>query len=333
MTETLLDQTLARFPDLSKAAISIQPLEKGGSDRRYYRIAVGGAHSLILVKYGQQREENRHYVEIARFLGSLGSRVPAVYFHDESEGLIWMEDLGELDLWSFRESAWSERGALYRETLNQAVHLHSTAIRALGDTRLTLQVEFNTELYLWEQQYFFENCLGRFFRLDPNLLENLSRSSALIGIAERLSSLPRVLIHRDFQSQNIMIRDGAAYLIDFQGLRPGLAHYDLASLIYDPYVELSREEREELVHYYISRSLDAGADVPADFLQILDHCALQRLMQALGAYGFLGLVKQKPHFLSHIPVALGSLLEVVARIPGLEELSETLSGLTIPEPV
>ena len=61
---------------------------------------------------------------------------------------------------------------------------------------------------------------------------------------------PRVLVHRDFQSQNIIIRNSYAYLIDFQGMRPGLAEYDLASLLYDPYVDLPEVERSELAGYY-----------------------------------------------------------------------------------
>jgi aminoglycoside/choline kinase family phosphotransferase len=94
-------------------------------------------------------------------------------------------------------------------------------------------------LYQWEQHYFFENCLGNYFALDQAGVVELSRLPVFIEIAERLASLPRVLVHRDFQSQNIIIRNGHAYLIDFQGMRPGLSKYDLASLLYDPYVELS----------------------------------------------------------------------------------------------
>ena len=65
-----------------------------------------------------------------------------------------------------------------------------------------------------------------------------------------LGDLPRVLVHRDFQSQNIIVRNGQAHLIDFQGMRPGLAEYDLASLLYDPYVTLSADERTQLLEYY-----------------------------------------------------------------------------------
>jgi aminoglycoside/choline kinase family phosphotransferase len=128
-------------------------------------------------------------------------------------------------------------------------------------------------------------------------------------------------VHRDFQSQNILVRNGQAYLIDFQGMRPGLAHYDLASLLFDPYVDLSSAERDELLAYY------CGENPSPDFLDTLRLCAMQRLMQALGAYGFLGLVKDHKHFLQYIPKAVRSLREVVVEIDGLDLFKQSLAEL------
>jgi len=335
--EALLDHTATRFPRFIRENIRIEPLEKGGSDRKYYRIAMRGEGSLILVKYGNQREENRHYCEIAAFLQELGVRVPAIYHHDAEEGLIWMEDLGSTDLWHFRDAPWGERRALYRAALEQAVRLHTRgrpALEAPGAPRPAFQNDFDAALYRWEQGYFFENCAGRYFRLAPEAVRSAADDAALRQIAETLAALPRVLIHRDFQSQNIMILpppEAATCLIDFQGMRPGLAQYDLASLLYDPYVRLAADEREALLNDYVMLCAEAGFAVPADFRELFDRCAMQRLMQALGAYGFLGLVKERPQFLGHIPPALASLREVVARIPGLDGFSGFLGGLKAPE--
>src|SRR6266849_4697246 len=143
-----------------------------------------------------------------------------------------------------------------------------------------LPAEFNAALYLWEQNYFLENCLRRYFKIDNVKLAALATLPALNEIAEQLARLPRVLVHRDFQSQNILLRNGQAYLIDFQGMRPGLAEYDLASLLYDPYVKLSDAERAELIVYYRDRQLESGSTVDGDFDFKLRLCAMQRLMQA-----------------------------------------------------
>jgi aminoglycoside/choline kinase family phosphotransferase len=326
MVSELIDHTLVRFPRFATADIAVQPLEKGGSDRKFYRMGMGGV-SMILAKYGNQREENRHYVNIARYLEGLGVRVPQIHFHDETEGLIWMEDLGDRDLWSHREEPWAARRELYRSALDQVMKMHAMAVEGHASIDgVTLQPVFDAALYRWEQGYFLENCLGRYFGVSAAAIEECR--ARLEEIAPQLEAEPRCLVHRDFQSQNIVVKDETACLIDFQGMRPGLPHYDLASLLYDPYVSLTPAERLELIAYYQEHS---GVDGP-HFHELYDLCAMQRLMQALGAYGFLGLVKERAHFLAHIPAAMRSLREVVARIRGLENLTSTLASLSEPRP-
>ena len=105
-----------------------------------------------------------------------------------------------------------------------------------------------------------------------------------------------------------MIRQGKSFLIDYQGLRWGLPEYDVASMIYDPYSRFSEAEQDELAHFYFRLSKQNGRDEDFEtFRTRLDRCAIQRLMQALGAYGFLGLVKEKREFLEHIPTAVSRL--------------------------
>lgn len=305
--------------------VSVAPIEKGGSGRRFWRMQVGG-ESLILVRYGEDRPENRHYVAIARFLANVGVCVPVVYFHDERDGLIVMEDAGDTDLWMHRDAPWRQRRALYQRALDQALILHTQAHLAPGLPDLTMQPVFDTALYRWEQDYFFEHCLGRHFGFGPESYEAIC--PRLQEIAAELSSLPRCLVHRDFQSQNVIVNAGEVCLIDFQGLRPGLAQYDLASLLLDPYVNLTPEEREELLAHYLSGLHGPGHREDPDFHRIYDLCAMQRLMQALGAYGKLGHVDARTEFLPHIRTALPRLCEVLQRIAGLEPLRELLVPLT-----
>ncbi len=316
------------FPRLDVGQIKIKPIEKGGSDRNFYRIRCSEEQSLVLVKYNLEREENRHYVPIAKFLDAHGIRVPKIYFHDPAEGLIWIEDLGDTDLYSYHRESWLVRRAFYESALDQIVALHSLPESICVEVKEHLPAEFNAALYIWEQNYFFENCLGRYFKLDPSKCEELAALPALREIAERLARLSRVLVHRDFQSQNIIIRNGQAYLIDFQGMRPGLAEYDLASLLYDPYVDLTEAERAELIAYCREQQINKGMAINGESDSKLRLCAMQRLMQALGAYGFLGLVKGHKHFLKHVPAAMKSLHSVVAEIAGLEKLERLLTELS-----
>jgi N-acetylmuramate 1-kinase len=320
-TETLLRQTRRHFPRFNVDEVKIAPIEKGGSDRKFYRVRCSSEQSIILVKYNLEREENRHYVEIAQFLEKHEIRAPRIYYHDADEGLVWLEDLGENDLFSYRAEPWLVRRAFYESALDEARKLHRLPEEVCIEMHRHLPAEFNAALYRWEQNYFFENCLGRHFGVDKAKIDNVAALPALQEIAENLAKRSRVLVHRDFQSQNILVRNGQAYLIDFQGMRPGLAQYDLASVLYDPYVDLTEAERDELLEHYCGEKPDD------DFTETLRLCAMQRLMQALGAYGFLSLVKGYQHFLQHIPKAVGSLREVVAKIDGLEPLKNLLARL------
>ncbi len=298
-------------------SVVVEPIEKGGSGRKFWRVNVSG-QSHILVRYGEERPENRYYVEIGQFLASVGVRIPKVYYHDPAEGLILMEDAGGGDLWSHRADPWPQRRALYQRTLDEVLMLHTRA--HLVEPRPHLQQSFDEALYRWEQNYFIENCLQRHFGIAEPDIER----DRLAEIAVQLAAEPRCLVHRDFQSQNVIIRDGQACFIDFQGLRPGLAQYDIASLLLDPYVALTPAERNELLGHYLSGLMGAERSEEAEWMRLYDLCAMQRLMQALGAYGKLGHLDGRTEFLEHVPVALTRLREVVARVGGLDRLGRLL---------
>lgn len=310
--------TRRQFPDASEDDIHVSALKKGGSDRKFYRVHTG-LESQILIQYNADKEENAQYVSIANFLSTCNLRIPEVYHHDATEKVIWMQDLGTVELWHFREEPWAARKPYYVSALEQTARLQLRATAALPTADLKLQAPFDETLYRWEQDYFFDNCLEGALAIDPAEVTRFRTSRVFADIVSRLAELPRSLVHRDFQSQNLMIHRNEAWLIDFQGMRLGLPQYDLASLLYDPYVTMTDSQRIELLQEYKWLIRNKGSDVTSDFVEIFDLCALQRLMQALGAYGFLGLKKNKPHFLDHIPAAKKSLIEVAERIVGLED--------------
>ncbi len=324
LSETLLEQTRRHFPSFEQAEVQISPIEKGGSGRKFYRIQFSPGQTIVLVKYTGEQAENERFVEIAEFLAAHGIRVPRIHFHDPAEGLIWLEDLGANDLWSHREESWAARRPFYESALEEVARLHCIPAANSAELREHLPAHFDAALYLWEQHYFLENCLGRCFGIEERERQTLADLPALQASADRLASYPRVLVHRDFQSQNIIVREGRACLIDFQGMRPGLGEYDVASLLYDPYVQLAPEERAEMALFYLGQR-----DLPDEgFAEKLQLCAMQRLMQALGAYGYLGLVRGNKAFLEHIPAALQSLGEILQDVPGLAPLRSILARVT-----
>ncbi|NJK92931.1 MAG: phosphotransferase [Blastochloris sp.] len=287
--------------------VHLAAILKGGSDRRFFRLSNPQFH-CILMEYGLEREENALYADIGRFLGRLGLEVPEILAHDEEKRLVWIEDLGAEDLWAFRGKPWSERAPLYRSALEQANRLHQQGYRAAQKANLKLMPGFDAALYAWERSYFYEKFLALLCQSPLSESEKESLEGLLAPLAGELLEEPEVLVHRDFQSQNIMVKAGWTYLIDFQGMRTGTAYYDLASLLFDPYVQLSTEEREECLTYYYC--LPGKRPRRAHFDERFLQAATQRLMQALGAYGFLGLEKGKKSFLAHVEPALNSLCHI-----------------------
>ena len=169
------------------------------------------------------------------------------------------------------------------------------------------------------------------------------------SLSARLEGVKPSLVHRDLQSQNVMICKEQPVFIDFQGMRFGNLFYDLGSLLYDPYVSLTEDERIELLSYYYRLPAYEGTDtlqndissgdkaiaashVKADRLQSawtefqdrFRDASAQRLMQALGAYGFLGLKSGLAEFLVHIPGGIANLVDSASRskrLPLLKNLA------------
>jgi aminoglycoside/choline kinase family phosphotransferase/choline kinase len=299
----------------------VAPLAKGGSDRTFRRIRLSDAPSVIFMHYNSNREENRNYASIADFLRELGVAVPGILHHDSKRCFILMEDLGDVDLWSRRRLPWSKRRNDYRRVLAMIERLHAFPVEDLRGRAMTLMPGFGPELYGWERSYFLENLVCGVCGIDLDAREAAALEAELEALAGRLQQLGAGLVHRDFQSQNIMMVDGNPVLIDFQGMRIGSCLYDLGSLLYDPYVPIDEGNRLELLRYYYAlRERDVGWDV---FQEAFHEASAQRLMQALGAFGFLGRRYGRDDFLAHIPVGLQRLGEAASRsgrLPALRGL-------------
>ena len=324
----LLDSTKSRFPQI-KGDVQLEPILKGGSDRRYYRITENGSHSgLILMAFDTNRPDNINFSPATRLLESLKTSVPSILAEDAENRLLWLEDVGTLDLHSFADSSWEVRAPLYKAALQEVAIIHRVSERELQESSTgMLGPAFDEGLYQWEQNYFFEHFVGRCTDLTESEAQELADAPFLKNLSSRLAELPRFLVHRDFQSENIMVKDGRIFLIDYQGLRFGRPEYDVASLIYDPYVSLTLEHRSELILYYQELM---GFD-ESTFRNRLADCATQRLMQALGAYGNLGLNLGKPRYLDFMMPAMENLAEATAAIPELAPIRNLKTRLEIPK--
>lgn len=304
---------------LSHADFKLEPIKKGGSDREFFRVSLPHGDSFVFMHYGDEVAENAHWSGINKFMSSLGINVPRVIIQDVPRHFILLEDLGEVDLWSLRFEPWEEKRDYYFQALTQIYRLHSFEPKSLpADVRLS--EAYGQRLYKWEHDYFLENLVWEVCKIKLSAADAAKLNKELDALSARLQKIEPSLIHRDFQSQNIMIKNGRPVLIDFQGMRQGCLFYDLGSLICDPYVTFTDEERNELLDFYYElMKPDYSRE---EFAQNFWMGSVQRLLQALGAYGFLGLKKHKPVFLKHIANGIENLLTAVDNVGGLETLSD-----------
>lgn len=277
---------------------SLQSVSAGASGRSIMRAA-----GTLGIHWTNQRADNNSFLPAAHGLKAAGIRVPEILAEKElpgQNGACLVQDLGETDILSLRHAPWTERRAAYELAFETLIPFYRLK------PEWPLQPPFDTALYRWEQEYFAEHLIGR--HLGGDSAAFLSQPE-LQAMAEWLAGLPRVPVHRDCQSQNIMLYAGKAWLIDFQGMRYGRKEYDLASLLYDPYMQLSEAEQQELLELW--QKMDA-APLNAD---IYSACALQRLMQALGAFANIGYNQQRTWYLELIPAGLEALHRAARNTP------------------
>jgi len=304
------------------AKTSMMPLAARGSDRDFTRLACG-RRTAILVRYGTARPENTRHAAHARFLLGHGIPVPRVLADMPARRATVMEDLGDATLESYAgQLDPKKRERMVRLVLDGLLRLHHIPGRDLQRhaKRTGLERPFTPALYRWEHELMAEHFLRGRMGLGASQIESIM--AELQGVARRLNRFPRVLLHRDMQSSNILLARNRPWFIDFQGMRLGPAAYDLASLLCDPYVMYCPAEQRRLLAYYVERSPD-GAAVASAFW----GAAVQRLAQALGAFGRLSALPGMRRFDAYIPPAVQMMRRALGHIEGLPRLREALGAV------
>jgi NDP-sugar pyrophosphorylase family protein len=277
-------------------------ISAGGSDRAFYRVRNGDQSFVLMVCHSDDREFS-HYLEIARYLKKIGVPVAKTYKADFGKKVALIEDLGHITLYDKLKYATdiAYKEECYRKVLDIAVLIHTQAMSLVDEYPALKERIFDYEHARWETSYFSERFVRPFCGIV--LEENSLIPDEFHRLAIQIDQCKKTIIHRDFQSQNIVIgRNNRLHIVDFQGARLGPPAYDLASILWDPYVNLDEKMREKLTEYYITCMIRENKDGfdKKQFRESLLAARLQRHMQALGAYGFLSLVKGKKAFLKFI---------------------------------
>ena len=274
------ENAYADIPQLrAVGAKDVKFLGARGSDRCFFE-----ADGRIAIVYDDERRgENARYASHARWLRGKGVPVPEI-----------LADVPEM-----KTLAMSHAGAERKMSVDDYVRVVEALARfnALDASALSLEPPFDAALWEWERNLFAEHCLGSRFAMECPA----AAMDELVKVAKLLDCEPKALVHRDFQSTNILWKGDDFAFIDFQGMRLGPAAYDLASLLYDPHLRLSQGDRRLLAGVYAQQCGREG------IVKILPYAAVERLVQCLGAYGRLASVG-KPEFGRFVMPALENLL-------------------------
>jgi len=285
----------------------------GGSDRRYFRVRNDGKTVVLMECRPDDPDYERHLI-YTRLFEAHSVPVPGLIAFDDDDKRALFEDLGDTSLYSYlklpHDSGHIED--LYRGVLDILVTIHGRLTGHVHECLLLRDRIFDYEYLRWETNYFLDRFVVGLRKASFSNRPALEQE--LHSLARKVAAYPRGVIHRDFQCQNIMITAGGIpRVIDFQGARMAPAAYDVASILWDPYHRLDDAVRERLIDYYAEEMKRSSTSFnEAVFRESLVPCRLQRHMQALGAYGFLAIVKGKKYFLKHIPEALRLLKEETA---------------------
>jgi aminoglycoside/choline kinase family phosphotransferase len=318
-------------------AEKVEPLQGqlGGSGRVIVRLA-GGGHSAIGILY-PMREENVAFLEFSRHFRRHGLPVPEIYAEALNEGAYLEEDLGDTTLFDFlgahRNGDAIEPAAVeaYRKVVAALARFQVEAGRDLNYKVCYPRASFDRQSIAWDLNYF----KYYFLRLAGIPFNEQALENDFARLTRFLLAAPHeYFLYRDFQSRNVMLRNGEPYFLDYQGGRRGALQYDIASLLYDAKADLPPAVRQELLEHYLDC---LGLYLLLDRAAFMEHYyayVYVRIMQALGAYGFRGFYERKAHFLQSVPYALKNLrwLAHNATLPiALPTLMDAFNGMLASE--
>jgi len=302
---------LKAFGEKPPASVSSTHLAGDGSDRKWHRV-FSGDKSLVMADHGIKTDdaisEITSFIAIGRHLFTKGVPVPEIYYHDVFAGLVFLQDLGDTSLQMAVRNEKNENKiiTLYKAVIDELLHMSISGADCFDPLWAYQTPAYSKEMILEREcRYFTDALLNGYLNMGISFDALENEFSALADLALKYAVLG--FMHRDFQSRNIMVQKGRIYFIDFQGGRIGPLQYDLASLLHDPYVDLSESVKTDLMLYCLNKLQTWMKIDESTFVLGYRYCTITRLLQALGAYGFLSRVKQKAYFETYIPVALNNL--------------------------
>ncbi len=307
LTEQVQELLLKSRRDIAAHAGALTLLP-GGSDRKFYRL---GETETVILMVTPTSDDAEEYIQVQQHLVHCGVAVPEVFVADAQARMVLMEDIGTESLYEIVSKAEDDEGVeeLYEAVLHTLIELQLAGSEGIEVCVPVSRRMFDHGALRWESEYFRKEFLEGLCGCPHKETEKLEEDFE--KLAHLLSAEPRYFMHRDFQSTNIFRKEGRIRIIDFQSAHRGMLSYDLAALLRDPYVVLSHHMRKVLFHRYYAllREQKDIYETEEAFRRVYLLSAIQRNMQALGAFSFLSRKKGKAWFIKAIPSGLDLLKE------------------------
>ncbi len=343
------DALQRRLPSAGKLH-KLTPLAGDASNRRYFRIDVQGGtvSSLILMQLAEpeafkQSEEavsgashqitELPFLNILWHLAKAGIPVPKLHYYDQEAGLLYLEDFGDLTLSeACRAAPPHDVEQRYRRALDVLVQMQVRATSPADPGCLAFHRSFDVPLLMWEFDHFLEYGIEARQGKPMGEADRAAMREEFRKISELLAGQPRVFVHRDYHSRNLMVEGPRLGVIDFQDALMGPATYDVASLLRDAYIELDEALIDRLIGYYLDQ-VEAQRQLWSNreaFRRLFDFTSLQRNLKAAGRFVYIDRVKGNPKFLADIPRLLGYVQRNLHKYPELFTLRKLMSAY-VPE--
>lgn len=306
---------------------SVLPLAGDASNRRYYRLIMD-QQSWVLMCWDPFDEKNYPFLSVLNHFHENQVNVPQVFDMSPKEGVIILEDLGDLTLErKFWESQSQDFAFIfYQMAIDELIKIHYQATDKFNPNCTAFKIKFDTEKFLWEMNYGKDNLITGVlkFALSPKAETELQR--IFTDICKKLDQEPKRISHRDYHSRNLMIKLNKMGVIDFQDARLGPIQYDLVSLLKDSYVDMGDELASRLISDYLTK---AAAHLPKDFSKehfdwIYELQSIQRCFKACGSFASFFHQRQDRRYLKYLNPTLKRVLKALNSFPDYKAFSDIL---------
>ncbi len=330
LVEELFKKTIKKNLLSDDNIVNVEKLTGDASTRKYYRIwTTKESYVVCLDNPLVEIKEEPTFIKLQRVLNAEKVSVPQIYDKELSTGYILEEDLGDITFLkdiAFAKDLNQEYG-YYKDAIDLMQSIHKIDVSRYEGESFT-KLAFDTDKLYQEMEFTRKYFLHLYLGLDPQMPAIIDLYKKLQQICKRLSDEKRVLVHRDYHSRNIMIKNRKQIVIDFQDARMGTPVYDLVSLLEDCYYQINDENKENLKRYYYDNYFkDFNNNSYEEFEEIYDMMAIQRVFKAIGSFAYIYADRKDLRYIKYIGYSFEKVRSIMFKYPHLAHERKILSSL------